>query len=315
MRSFDIYVDSGANIPNELVDKYDINVISFYFTVNGVERKCYEKGVSFDEIAKQFYDDMRAGADVKTSLITKETFMEAITPSLEAGRDAIIMTISSGISGTFNQAQEAQKELAKLYPHNKVFAIDSANASMAQGLLAIKAAGLRDLGESAETCAKWLTENVYKMNSYLTVGDLKYLKKTGRIPTTLAIAGTLLNIKPILRADGGTNAKIVFFGREHGRKKAIAALAKAFAERVTDPENQTIAIMHADSEEDANALADMLRGLGAKDIVIGYYDLCTGSHVGPGTVALFFMGKDRRAALPTAERQPAGSLAASVVRK
>lgn len=315
MRNFDIYVDSGANIPNALVHEYDINVISFSCTINGVERKCYEKDVPFDEIAKQFYADMRAGADVKTSLISKDTFIEAVTPSLKAGRDVIMMTISSGISGTYQQAKEAQDELAKQFPRNKVFAIDSANASMAQGLLAIKAAGLRDLGESAETCAKWLTENVYKMNSYLTVGDLKYLKKTGRISTTLAIAGTLLNIKPILRADGGANAKITFFGKEHGRKKALAALAKAFQDRVIDPENQKIAIMHADSEDDANTLADMLRELGARDIVIGYYDLCTGSHVGPGTVALFFMGKDRRSTLPTTEKQPAGNLAASAIDK
>lgn len=315
MRNFDIYVDSGANIPNALVKEYDINVISFSCTVDGVERICYEENVPFDEIAKQFYDDMRAGADVKTSLLTKDAFIEAVTPSLKAGRDVVIMTISSGISGTYQQAKEAQEELEKQYPRNKVFAIDSANASMAEGILAIKAAGLRDLGESAETCAKWLTDNVYKMNSYLTVGDLKCLKKTGRISTTLAIAGTLLNIKPILRADGSANAKITFVGKEHGRKKALAALAKAFAERATDPENQKIAIMHADSEEDANTLAGMLRELGAKDIVIGYYDLCTGSHVGPGTVALFFMGKDRRTTAPTTEKQPAGKFATSAVHR
>lgn len=307
MRNFDIYVDSGANIPEKLAKARGIRVISFLCTVNGVERNCYEEGVPFDEIAKRYYDDLRAGADIKTSLISKDTFINAVTPSLQEGKDVIITTISSGISGTFNQATEAKSELEKRFPDNQVFVLDSANASMGEGLLAIKAADLRDMGESAETCAQWIKENAYKMNSYLTVGDLKYLRRSGRISTTLAIAGTLLNIKPVLRADGSANAKIVFFGKERGRKKALASLANIFAETATDPKNQKIAIMHADCEEDALELAEMLKAHGASDIVIGYYDLCTGSHVGPGTVALFFMGKDRRTAAPTAERASAGS--------
>lgn len=307
MRSFDIYVDSGANIPDGIVKERDIHVISFYCTVNGEERQCYKEGVPFESIAKRFYDDMREGAEVKTSLIGEDTFVNAAAPTLEAGRDAVIITISSGISGTFQQAKAAKAELEKRYPSNRVFVLDSANASMGMGLLALKAADLRDLGESAETCAKWIEENAYKMNSYLTVGDLKYLRKTGRISTTLAIAGTILNIKPVLRADGSPNAKIVFFGKERGRKKALASLARVYTETATDPENQRIAIMHADCEEDALELAELLKSSGVKDIIIGYYDLCTGSHVGPGTVALFFMGKDRRSAAPLSERAPSGS--------
>lgn len=315
MKSFDIYVDSGANIPNDLLEERDINVISFLFTVNGEERICHKPGVPFENIAKEFYADMRNGADVKTSLIPTETFIEAVTPSLQAGKDVLLFTISSGISGTYFQAKAAAEELANRFPDNKVYAIDSANASMGEGLLALKAADLRDMGESAKASAKWAENNAYKMNSYLTVGDLKYLRKSGRISTTLAIAGTLLNIKPVLKADGSANAKIVFFGKERGRKKALGALANAFEERVSDPENQKIAIMHADCEEDALELAEMLRRLGARDIVIGYYDLCTGSHVGPGTVALFFLGKDRRTVAPLAEKAPAGNPLPSPARR
>jgi DegV family protein with EDD domain len=304
MKHFDIYVDSGANIPNELVKERDIHVISFFCTVNGEERKCYEQDIPFEQTAKQFYDDMRAGADVKTSLLPAATFVEAMKPSLKAGKDVLLLTISSGISGTFNQAKEAKAELEKAYPNNKVFVLDSANASMGTGLLALKAADLRDLGESSEAAAQWVEANAYKMNSYLTVGDLNYLRKTGRISTTVAIAGTLLNIKPILRADGSANAKITSFTKAHGRKKAIASLAKIFSETAIDPTNQRISIMHADCEEDALALAELLREQGVRDIIVGYYDLATGSHVGPGTVALFFMGKSRRSALPMPEKTP-----------
>ena len=315
MKAFDIYVDSGANIPQALAKSRDIHVISYHMTVNGEDRICYEEGVAFEETAKRFYDDMRAGAEVKTSLLNAQTFYDALLPSLQAGRDAILFTISSGISATNKQAQEAGKLLEADHPGSKVYVIDSENASMGEGLLALKTADLRDLGESAETCAKWARENSFKTNSYLTVGDLKYLKRTGRISTTLAIAGTLLNIKPVLRADGSANTKIVFYGKERGRKKALMALAEAYKERAFEHEKQTVAICHGDCKEDAEYLAGLIREIGAAEIVIEYYDLCTGSHVGPGTVALFFFGKDRRGNLPTpeAEKQPHGKIAADKI--
>lgn len=306
-RSFDIIVDSGANIPERFLKQRGIKVISYYFTVNGQERPCYEEGVPFRETAQRFYADMRAGAEVKTSLLTAQAFEEALLPSLEEGKDIILFIISSGISGTYRQACDAKKTLSARFPRRKIYVIDSANASMGEGLQALKVADLRDLGESVETCAAWAEENRYKLNSYLTVGDLKYLKRTGRISATLAIAGTLLNIKPVLRADGSANTKIVFFSKERGRKRALAALAEAYRERAIDPETQTVAICHGDCEEDALALAEMIRKIGVGDIIIEYYDLCTGSHVGPGTVALFFYGKDRRGNLtPTPEKLPRG---------
>lgn len=305
MEKFDIFVDSGANIPDELVKKHGIGVIPYSCTVNGEERLCYDKDAPFVETAKRYYDDLRNGADVKTSLIGMDRIMQYITPSLESGRDVLIFTISSGISGTYNQAMNAKAELEKKYPERKVFVCDGANASMGMGLQALKVADLRDLGESAEECAKWAERNAYKFNSYFTVADLKYLRKGGRISATLAIAGTLLNIKPILRADGGTPAKISSFGKERGRKKALAALAQAYADNV-DNVDYPVAICHADCEEDANELAELLKAKGAKDIIIEYYDLCTGSHVGPGTVALFFYGKDRRGEAAAAEKKTVG---------
>ena len=310
MKTFDIYVDSGANIPQALVKSRGLYTISYRMTVNGEERWCYEEGVPFEETAKNFYDAMRAGAEVKTSLMNAQTFYEALLPSVQAGRDALLFTISSGISATNKQAQEAGNQLEADFPGRKVYVIDSENASMGEGLLVLKTADLRDLGESAEACANWARENAFKTNSYLTVGDLKYLKRTGRISATLAIAGTLLNIKPVLRADGSANTKIVFYGKERGRKKALMALAEAYRERASDYEKQTVAICHGDCKEDAEYLAGLIREIGAGEIIIEYYDLCTGSHVGPGTVALFFFGKDRRGNLPTAEaeKKPRGKV-------
>ena len=294
MAEFDIYCDSGANIPYEIVTERNINVIPYSFTVNGEEKSCYGQGENFHEEAKEFYAMVRDGADIKTSLISMQKTIDAVTPSLESGKDVLITYISAGISGSYNQGKEAAKELSKRFPERKIRVIDSVNASMGEGLLVIKACDLRDIGESVDTCAEWLENNKYNLNSYLTVGDLKYLKKSGRISATLAIAGTLLNIKPILKANGEDVAQIVFHSKERGRKRALMALAENFTENVVDPENQTISICHTDCEEDALALAEMVKERGAKDIIIEYYDLCTGSHIGPGTVALFFYGKDRK---------------------
>lgn len=304
---FDILVDSGTNIPDELVKKHGIIVVPYSCTVNGKEQLCYDKDVSFADTAKRYYDDLRGGADIKTSLIGTERFIEYATPSLKAGKDVIIFTISAGISGTYNQAVNAKTELLKLFPEREIEVCDTANASMGSGLQALKVADLRDMGESLKTCAKWVEQNAYKFNSYVTVADLKYLRKSGRISATLAIAGTILNIKPILKADGGSPAKLVFFTKERGRKKALLSLANAFSEHAESLE--TVCICHADCPDDANELAEMLRERGAKNVIIEYYDLCTGSHVGPGTVALFFYGKDRRTTAPTAEKAVSGKTA------
>lgn len=294
MNKFDIFADSSANIPEELVQKHDINVISYLCTVNGVERPCYEKGVDFKEVAKKFYDEMRAGADTKTSLVDEQCIVDAVTPTLQAGRDAVFITIASGISGTHHQALAAKKQLEEKFPKNKLYVCDSANASMGQGLLVLKAAELREAGKSAKDTAKWVDDNAYRMNSYVTVDDLKYLKKSGRVSTLAALVGSILNIRPILWANDTTPAKLEVCGKERGRKKAISTIIQAFKDNVIDPENQTIAIAHADCEEDALHIAEAVKELGAKDVIIEYYDLCTGAHAGPGTVALFFFGKDRK---------------------
>lgn len=307
MRTFDIFVDSSANIPDEFVKKHNITVIPYTCTVNGTERLCYEKDMPFKETAEKFYAEIAAGADVKTSLVDKERIISAVTASAEAGRDIVMVTISSGISGTYNQAVEAKKYIEATYPGCSMYVLDGANASLGEGLQALKIADLRDLGESAESCANWHRENVYKFNSYFTVADLKYLRRSGRISTTLAIAGTILNIKPILKADGGDNAKIIFHSKERGRKRAIAAIAEMFKERAISPENNTVAIAHAGCEEDALALASLIKAAGAKDVIIEYYDLCTVSHVGPGTLALFFYGVDRKAPAAAAQKKTAYS--------
>lgn len=311
--AFDIFVDSSANLTEEMIEKYAIGVVSYVCTVDGKDMECYEKDRPFKETAKAFYDAMRAGCDTRTSLINSQKIVAAVTPSLEAGKDVLFVTISSGISGTNTQAKLAAEELKERFPERKMMVCDGWNASLGEGMFAIYAAQMRDKGESIETCADWIAAHKMNMNSVFTVSDLKYLKRGGRISATVAIAGTLLNIKPILIAD--PKGIITQYGTERGRRKALMRLANYFAERVIDPENQTVCISHADCEDDAVYLAELIKERGAKDVVIQWYDICTGSHVGPGTVALFFMGKDRREKGDSAEHRSLISKAKDLLTK
>lgn len=294
MSNFDIFVDSAANVPDDIIARTGIKVIPFTYTVNGEEKKCYEDGVPFSKAAKTFYEQMAEGADVKTSLVCEDNFVKAVTPSMEQGKDVLLITITASLSGTNAQALKAQNTLKGLFPDRKMYVVDSANASLGEGMLAIDTAAQRDGGKSLEECRDWAENNKYNIHSYVTVNELKYLKKSGRVSTVAAIAGTILNIKPMLKADGGSPATLAVYSKERGRRKSIDALVNAFKQHVTEPENQTIYIAHGNCEDEAASLSDTLKELGANDIVLEYYDLCTGTHVGPGTIALFFKGKDRR---------------------
>ena len=303
MHTFDIYADSAANLTDEMVAETGIKIIPFHYIINGQERPCYEAGTPFAQIAKEFYGELAKGTDIKTSLICEQEFVDAVTPSLEAGRDAIIVTITEGLSGTFVQAMKAQETLKEKFPDRKVFVVDSVNASLGEGILAYRVAKMRDGGADAEECAKWLEDNKYLLNSYVTVNDLKYLKRSGRVSTIAAVAGAILNIKPMLKADGGSPATLKVYAKERGRKKSIDALMKAFSEYAGEGFADTVCITHGDCEEEALALAEEFKKRGATEVFIEYYDLCTGSHVGPGTLAVFFFGKDRRTPQEVAEHK------------
>lgn len=298
MRSFDIFVDSAANLPDELIRENDIKVISYTCSVDGKDIECYEEGVPFAETAKKFYAAMREGAETKTTLVNADKIKNAVTPSLQAGRDVLLITIAEGISGTYNQGVFAAKELKEHFPDRKVLVAQSANASLGEGLVALYAAKLGNMGESIDACYKWVIDNRFNVHGVCTVDSLKYLKRGGRVSTALAIAGTILNIKPVLHGD--ENSKLTVFSNERGRKKSVAKLIETFKENVIDPENQIIAIAHADCEDEALELAARIKELGAKEIIMNYYDLCTGAHAGPGTLALFFTGKSR---LKTPEKE------------
>lgn len=301
--SFEIFTDSAANLTDLMVSETGIGVIPFHYIVDGEERLCYQTGKPFAEVAGEFYALLAGDKEIKTSLVCEQQFVDALTPALESGKDVALVTISEGISGTYAQAIKAQKVLSESFPDRKIYVLDSVNASLGEGYLAYKMALMRDGGAGIEECVSWFEENKYKMNSCVTVNDLKYLKRGGRVSTIAAVAGALLNIKPMLRANGNSPATLVVFGKERGRKKSVDALIRNYAENAENLIDTTVCIAHGNCEEEAKSLAEEFLKRGAEKVIIEYYDLCTGAHVGPGTLAIFFFGKDRRTPQEVAEQK------------
>lgn len=292
---FQIVVDSAANIPAELVKKYDIRVISFVNYVNGKRIVCFDPDLTPEEErakGKEYYDAVRAGADVKTGLVSSGDFEDLFRSILEAGDDILYFSLSKNISGTYNSARIAAEELSESFPDRKIRLIDALNASLAQGILAIYASEMRAGGKSLDETADILATYPAKMNGIFTVGDLKYLSKTGRISSSAALVGNLLSIKPILR--GNKDGFIVQFKKCRGRKSALNTLVSLVCDNIVNPEEQIIGIAHADAYEDSLYVMEEIRKrVKLRGFINTSYDYCTGSHVGPDTIALFFMAKDR----------------------
>ncbi len=292
---FQIVVDSAANIPAELVKKYDIRVISFVNYVNGKKVVCFDPDLTPEEErakGREYYDAIRAGADVKTGLVSSGDFEDLFRSILEAGDDILYFSLSKNISGTYNSARIAAEELSESFPDRKIRLIDALNASLAQGILAIYASEMRARGKSLDETADILATYPAKMNGVFTVGDLKYLSKTGRISSSAALVGNLLSIKPILR--GNKDGFIVQFKKCRGRKSALNTLVSLVCDNIVNPEEQIIGIAHADAYEDSLYVMEEIRKrVKLRGFINTSYDYCTGSHVGPDTIALFFMAKDR----------------------
>ena len=293
---FQIVVDSAANIPAQLVKQYNIKVISFVNFVNGKSVTCFDPALSMEEErtkGKEYYDAVRAGAEVKTGLISSGNFEDYFRTIMEQNEDVLYFSLSKNISGTYNSARIAAEELMENPPMGrKIRMIDSLNASLAQGILAIYASEMRAQGMDFDAIADKLESYPARMNGVFTVGDLKYLANTGRISGSAALVGNILNIKPILR--GNKDGYIVQYKKCRGRKSALNTLISLVCDNIVHPEEQIIGIAHADSYEDSlYVMEEIKKRITVRDFINTSYDYCTGSHVGPDTIALFYLAKDR----------------------
>ena len=245
-----------------------------------------------DDSLRDMYAGLRAGEAASTAAANPQQWEEALEPVLSSGEDALILALSSGLSTTYQSACIAADEMKERFPERKILVVDSLCASLGQGLLAYYAARKRDEGLGLEELKAWLEDNKLHLCHWFTVNDLMYLKRGGRINAATAIMGTMLSIKPILHVDN--EGHLVSVGKARGRKASIAALADKAAELGKGYDNSLMFISHGDCLEDAQALAELVKErCGAKEVYINYVGAVIGSHSGPGTLALFFLGQHR----------------------
>ena len=285
--SFCIMTDSAGNLPPAVTERYNIQVLSMSYTFNGEDCVC-EDCEAFDAAA--YYGALRKGARVTTSQIPPQRYADAFEEVLKTGEDLLFVGLSSGVSGSFASAQIAAQMLREQYPDRRIVLVDSLGASLGEGLLAVRAARCRENGMELEETHERVLTHCRRMYQVFTVDDLMHLRRTGRLSNVGAAVGFVLNIKPLLK--GNRHGKIEAFAKIRGRKQAIDAMAKAYHDKVRDA--GLVGVSHADSEEDAAYLISLLKkgATAPREILLVKHEPMTGSHIGPGSLALYFEGGD-----------------------
>ena len=284
---FQIITDSCCDFPTPMYGQLGLTFVPL--TVEF-------RGNTFDDkndyTLKDMYQGLRAGEVAKTSAVNPSRWSQAMEKALAAGKDVLVLAFSSGLSTTYQSAVIAAEELKDAYPDRKIQVIDTLCASMGQGLLVWYACKKRDEGLSLDEVAQWVLDNRLHLCHWFTVDDLMYLKRGGRISAATALVGTMLQIKPLLHVDD--EGHLINMTKTRGRKAAIDAMVKKAQELGAGYDNSTMFISHGDCLSDAEYLSRQLKEkCGVKDVVISYVGAVIGSHSGPGTLALFFLGSHR----------------------
>ena len=288
--SFKIVTDSCANLTDRQIEDYGVEVISLKYYIDDKPYDSYIKGEKIDYT--EAYTVLRNKGKVTTSLANRDDCDKVIIPILENGEDVLVLAFSSGLSGTCQNVRNAAEDYKEMFPQRKVIVVDTLAASMGEGLLVSYAADLKNKGKTMEEIAAWVEQNKLNLCHVFTLDDLFFLKRGGRLSGTGAVVGSLMNIKPLMHV--ANDGKLYVTGKARGRKAAIKHLVDSLAQKGTDIENQEIFIVHGDCENDAKELAEQIKNkYNVKNIVYNCLDPVIVSHSGPGTLAVFFMGKER----------------------
>ena len=287
MANYKILTDSGCDLPGAMLQQLELSVVPLYVNFRG---QSLEDTV--DSGIQELYQGFREGEAATTSAVNPDRWSQAMEKILQEGQDVLTVAFSSGLSTTYQSAVIAATELQEKYPDRKILVVDSLCASLGQGLLLWYAAKQRAEGADMESVHQWLEDHKLNLCHWFTVDDLMYLKRDGRVSAATALVGTMLQIKPVLHVDD--EGHLINVAKARGRKASIQALAKKLTELGLPGENETVFISHGDCADEAQQLADMLKAeYGVKEVIIGYVGAVIGSHSGPGTLALFFLGKNR----------------------
>ncbi len=287
MRDYVIFTDSACDIRPEILAQWGVEFqsLTFHFE-DEVEYGNYDMDIS------EFYQKMRDGGVAKTSATNAHAFEAAFRKILREGKDVLYLGFSSGLSTTCNSARMAAENLKEEFPKEKIIVVDTLAASAGSGLLVYLTNEKKKSGAAIEEAAAYAESLKLKICHWFTVDDLEYLRRGGRVSPATALVGNMLNIKPVLHVDD--EGHLIKVGTARGRKKSIENMAAKYGELALNPGNDTVFISHGDCQKDAQLLASMLGDrYGATVQIITDVGPVIGSHSGPGTLALFFVGKNR----------------------
>lgn len=285
--NYRIVTDTCCDFPQEMYKELDLAVVSLTVTYNGTDYNTYT-----EQWLKEMFDGLRKGADAKTCAVNPEGWRSVIELELKQGKDVLVMAFSSGLSTTYQSAVIAAEELKEEYPERTINVVDTLCASLGQGLLVYYACQKRDEGLSLQELTQWVEDNKLHLCHWVTVDDLMYLKRGGRVSATTALMGSMLQIKPIIHVDDA--GKLINVGKARGRKASLDTVVKKMVETQIPGANDTVFICHGDCLEDAQYVEKVLKEQhGVKNVFIYYVGAVIGSHSGPGTIALFFLGEKR----------------------
>lgn len=288
MNEYIIFTDSGSDIKPEMLKKWGVSYLNLTFRFDDEGREFTNDDMSISE----FYSRMREGGIAKTSAVNPEIFSEEFEKILSEGKDILYLGFSSGLSTTYNSSRIAAEELLEKYPDRKIITVDTLCASAGLGLAVYFAYEKKLSGATIEENAEYLNYVCPKISHWVTVDDLEYLKRGGRVSPTVAFVGKALGIKPIIHVTD--EGKLDSVSKARGRKAAITAIVDKYGETAENAEGGMVFISHADAAEDADMLIEALRGRYNVSVeVITDIGPVIGAHAGPGTLALFYVANVR----------------------
>ena len=288
--NYDIITDSSSNLPEEIINKYALPILPFKYFMDGVEYEVKPIATALEREA--FFSAMRIKVEVKTSLVNYDAFSKAFEKVLAEGRDVLYIGMAAGISGTFANASMAADELREKYPERRIELVDTMNASLGEGLPVMAALKMREDGAPLDAVVTMLKDMIPHQRGCFMVDDIMFLHRTGRVSGVKAFAGKALGLRPLLKGDD--TGHIVMCGKARGKKAALDALISDFEAHVIPDSHQTVAVAHCDAEKDARYVADKIAKNPAVDkVLFEWYENCTGAHLGPGAVALFYLADHR----------------------
>ena len=290
MRDYVIMTDSCCDLTDQMARELELEVLPLTMHMDGQD---YPNDLAGTAISNQeFYKRIRAGKLATTSAVNVGQFQDAMRRVLESGRDIVCVCFSSALSTTYQSAVIAAEDLRAEFSEAEIHVVDSLSASLGQGLLLYLAVEQKRKGLTAAELAKWVEDNRLTVCHWFTVDDLNFLKRGGRVSATTALLGTMLSIKPIMHTSD--EGKLVPVSKVRGRKASLKALIDKIAELGIEPSEQVMFICHADCEVEARAVAEEMKArYGVKEVYINYIGPVIGSHTGPNTMGIFFVGTKR----------------------